>query len=171
MKIIITHRLLLREMTPEDADNLYQLNLDPEVIRYTGDPPFDSILDAKNFLNRYNHYQKYGFGRWAVIRKLDNAFLGWCGLKYSPDLNEYDIGYRFMKKYWSQGFATESATACIKWAFEKSDITEIIGRADIKNEASYKVLEKIGLSYWKLLQTDNIKLLIYKIDRSDYYQK
>jgi len=85
MKIISTPRLLLREMTPEDAGNLYYLNLDPEVIRYTGDPPFDSILDAEIFLNRYDHYQKYGFGRWAVIRKLDNAFLGWCGLKYSPD--------------------------------------------------------------------------------------
>ena len=44
------------------------------------------------------HYEKYDFGRWAVIDKENDAFLGWCGLKFTPELAEYDIGFRFFKK-------------------------------------------------------------------------
>jgi [ribosomal protein S5]-alanine N-acetyltransferase len=97
MKIAETTRLYLREMTAADAENAYLLNLDPDVIRYTGDDPFESIEAARTFLEQYDHYQKYGFGRWAVIRKTDDAFLGWCGLKYTKDLDEYDLGFRFLK--------------------------------------------------------------------------
>ncbi len=167
MRVLSTARLYLREMRPDDAEHIYLLNLNPEVIKYTGDPPFSDILEAKNFLINYDHYKKHGFGRWAVIRKQDEAFLGWCGLKYSTDINEYDIGYRFMKKHWGQGYATESAKACLHWAFENKNIVEIVGRSDIRNKASYKVLEKIGMSFWKNIKSGNQELLIYKISKTD----
>ena len=112
MKIITTTtRLYLREKTADDAENAYLLNLDPDVIKYTGDPPFESIEAARIFLQNYNHYTKYGFGRWAVIDKENDEYLGWCGLKYSADLNEYDIGFRFFKRHWNKGYATEAAQA------------------------------------------------------------
>ncbi len=96
MKILETNRLYLRRMTIEDAENIYLLNLDPEVIQYTGDDAFESIESAEKFLSSYNHYSKYDFGRWAVIDKNSQAFLGWCGLKYTPETDEYDIGFRFL---------------------------------------------------------------------------
>ncbi len=80
-KILESKRLELREFDISDAVNLYQLNLDSEVIKYTGDPPFNNIEEAERFLDNYNEYKKNGFGRWAVITKESNKFIGWCGLK------------------------------------------------------------------------------------------
>lgn len=143
--ILQTDRLVLREMTEGDAEVAYHLNLDPEVIQYTGDVAFESIDAALIFLKAYDSYQKYGFGRWAVIRKEDHTFLGWCGLKYHPDLDEFDIGFRFFKMYWNQGYATEAAKACLQAGFTKWQMPEIVGNVMAKNLASQRVLEKIGL--------------------------
>jgi RimJ/RimL family protein N-acetyltransferase len=139
------------------------MNLDPDVIKYTGDVAFKSIEEAQDFLNSYDHYNKYGFGRWAVIRNLDEEFLGWCGLKYTPELEEYDIGFRFFQKYWGIGYATEAAKACIDWAFQKKDIKVIVGRAMSENIASCKVLEKIGLKYLRTIEIEEGQELIYTI--------
>lgn len=146
-KILETKRLYLRELTPEDAEDFFNLNLDPEVIKYTGDLAFNNIIEARSFLQNYNQYEMFGMGRWAVIHKEDNLFLGWCGLKYSPDLDEVDIGFRFHKKYWNQGFATESAQACLEFGFNQLNLEKIVGRAMEANIASVKVLEKIGMQY------------------------
>ncbi|MEX1384553.1 GNAT family N-acetyltransferase, partial [Lutibacter sp.] len=107
-KIIITERLYLRELNVTDYNYFYNLNLDIDVLKYTGDKPFKNLQGAKKFLKNYNHYKKYGCGRWAVIDKNNDVFLGWCGIKFTQSLNEYDIGFRFFKKYWGKGFATES---------------------------------------------------------------
>jgi len=164
-KILETERLYLREMTIKDAANAYLLNLDPDVLKYTGDDAFENIESARGFLENYDHYKKYDFGRWAVIHKSTNTFLGWCGLKYTPELHEYDIGFRFFKKHWNKGYATESAKACINLGFEKYDITEIVGRAMSENIGSIKVLEKIGLTFLKPFDFDGERGLIYSIKR------
>lgn len=149
MNVLETSRLFLREITADDAQNAYELNLDPEVIRYTGDKAFTSIEEAGNFLKAYDHYTKYGFGRWAVIHKDSQEFLGWCGLKYTIDLDEYDIGFRFFKKHWNKGYATESAKASLEFGFTTFKMKTIVGRAMHENIGSIKVLKKIGLEYWK----------------------
>lgn len=91
--VLETERLYLRELTTNDAKSFYLLNLDDDVIKYTGDKAFKNIESAKEFLQNYNNYKKYGFGRWAVISKENKQFLCWCGLKFSEELNEYDIGF------------------------------------------------------------------------------
>ena len=64
MKVIIeTPRLLLREFHLSDAEKMYELNSDPEVIKYTGDPPFKSVVETKEFLNQYKDYERNGYGR------------------------------------------------------------------------------------------------------------
>jgi RimJ/RimL family protein N-acetyltransferase len=167
MKILETECLFLREMTINDAEKLYLLNLDVQVLKYTGDKPFDSVQNAKQFLENYDHYKKYKLGRWAVIHKNTNEFLGWCGLKYTPKLSEYDIGFRFYKKYWNNGYATESAKACISLGFDRYCITEIVGRAMTKNIGSIKVLEKIGMKYFKEFCFDGKNGVIYKIENKN----
>lgn len=163
--ILETARLILREMTPQDAEQAYLLNLDPEVIQYTGDIAFESISEAGQFLENYDHYRKYSFGRWAVIRKADGAFLGWCGLKYTASLAEYDIGYRFFKKYWNSGYASEAAQACLKLGFEKYGMPVIVGRVMKVNKASIRVLEKIGLKLDRSDRFEDTDWLIYKMNQ------
>jgi RimJ/RimL family protein N-acetyltransferase len=165
MKIIIeTPRCFLRELSVTDAEHFYLLNQDLEVIKYTGDSPFESIQAAKEFLQNYNPYVQYGYGRWAVIDKSNSEFLGWCGLKYSPDLDEVDIGFRFFKKYWNQGFATEAAKASIEYGFTTLHLHKIVGRAMEANVASIKVLEKIGLTFINKLEFHLHAGVLYQIE-------
>lgn len=165
MKTILeTQRCYLRELTVADAQHFYLLNLDPEVIQYTGDKPFDSISEARSFLENYTMYQNYGYGRWAVIAKTDGAFLGWCGLKYSTDSGETDIGFRFFKRYWHQGYATETAKACIDYGFNELQLDKIVGRAMEENVGSIKVLEKINMTFVDHFQFDLHDGVLYQID-------
>lgn len=161
--ILETERLLLRELNVNDAKSFYQLNLDNEVMKYTGEGAFKDIEESKKFLENYDQYKKYGIGRWAVINKENKEFLGWCGLKFTESLNEYDIGFRFFRKHWNKGYATESAKACVNFGLNKFKITEIIGRAMKDNKASIKVLEKIGLMYDRDFDFEGSKGVIYKI--------
>src|SRR5690606_32437802 len=119
---------------------------DPLVLQYTGDAAFIDINEAAEFIENYNHYQQYGYGRWAVLDRNKNAFLGWCGLKYSPDKNETDIGFRFHREHWGKGFATEAANVCLEYGFSELGLSRIVGRAQIGNTASHRVLEKIGMT-------------------------
>jgi len=143
-----TDRLVLRTFTEDDAPLLYKLNLDPEVIRYTLDPIVD-IKQAKKILQEVilPQYKFYGHGRWAVFLKPGLEFIGWCGLKFLAERNEVDIGYRFMKKYWGQGFATEAALGTLKYGFQNLGLKRILGRALPCNKASIKVLEKCAMQY------------------------
>ncbi|MCX8525014.1 GNAT family N-acetyltransferase [Chryseobacterium formosus] len=165
MKTILeTKRLLLREFEISDAESLYELNLNPSVIKYTGNSAFKDIDEAKEFLENYSDYQRNGYGRWAVIYKSTNQFLGWCGLKYDEKLDETDIGFRFFEHFWNQGFATESAKACIDYGFEELNLKTIVGRAMKENLASIKVLEKIGLQFNLSFDFDGKEGVIYRID-------
>lgn len=165
-EILETERLLLRELNPNDAENFYKLNLNLNVIKYTGNSAFKDIDEAQEFLENYQDYKLNGCGRWAVIEKSNNEFLGWCGLKYDKNLDETDIGFRFFEEHWNKGFATESAQACIDYGFENLNLKTIIGRAMSENVASIKVLEKIGLSFDKEFDFDEKnKGVIYKIQK------
>jgi [ribosomal protein S5]-alanine N-acetyltransferase len=162
-KIIETNRLYLRELSIDDAQNFYLLNADEEVIKYTGDKAFKCVDEAKTFLENYNPYQKYGYGRWAVIDKSNDEFLGWCGLKFSPELEEVDLGFRFFKKHWNNGFATESAKACLNYGFENLQLNKIVGRAMEANLASIKVLEKTGMQFVNIIDFEKHRGVLYEI--------
>lgn len=165
-EILETERLILRELNTNDAENFYRLNLNPNVIKYTGNSAFKDINEAKDFLENYQDYKLNGFGRWAVIGKANNEFLGWCGLKYDKHLDETDIGFRFFEEHWNKGFATESAKACLDHGFENLNLKSIIGRAMSENLASIKVLEKIGLKFEREFDFDEKnKGVIYKIEK------
>lgn len=149
MNIIIeTKRLLLRTFTMEDAPLLYELNLDPEVTRYTGDTIKD-IEHGRQVLEQtiLPQYALYNHGRWAIHLKPGLEFIGWCGLKFVSERNEVDLGYRLVRTAWGKGYATEAAHACIRYGFGKLHLNRIIGRAMPGNIASLKVLENCGMSF------------------------
>lgn len=165
--LIETPRLGLRPLTPNDSLDFFELNNDPEVIRYTGDPPFSDLEEARSFLENYDQYERYGYGRWAVILKKTGEFIGWCGLKFMPDLDETDLGFRFFRKHWNKGYATESAMACIEYGFGKLGLKRIVGRAMEANKASVKVLEKTGFHFLKKIDFEEHPGLYFYLD---YYE-
>ncbi|MEQ8625521.1 MAG: GNAT family N-acetyltransferase [Vicingaceae bacterium] len=167
-KTIETKRLLLRELDISDSEDFYNLNSDPEVLKYTGDKAFLSISEAESFLINYDDYNKNGFGRWAVVSKDSNDFLGWCGLKLNEE-KLIDLGFRFFKNQWNKGYATESSLASLKYGFNNLKINEIIGRASADNKASVKVLEKLRMNFWKNDSCNGIENAVYyKINKKQY---
>ena len=166
--ILETERLLLREINPDDAGDFFNLNENPNVIKYTGDKAFQNIDGAREFLENYQDYRLNGYGRWAVISKVNNEFLGWCGLKYNSSTEETDVGFRFFEHYWNKGFATESAGACIDYGFKNLNLNTVIGRAMQDNTASVNVLEKLGMKYLIDFDFDGHKGVIYKIESRDF---
>lgn len=158
-----TERTILRKLTIDDAEEFYSLNLDKEVLKYTGDQPFENLQAAKNFLNNYDQYEKYGVGRFAVIEKATSKFIGWCGLKFNPAKNEFDIGFRFFRNYWNKGFATETAKRCLDYGFKELGVTRIVGRAMKENIASIKVLEKLEMTFKDTFDFDGHDGVIYEL--------
>jgi ribosomal-protein-alanine N-acetyltransferase len=149
MQIVLsTERLLLRLFDERDAPLLFDLNKDPDVIRYTHDPMVN-LEQAEKILNEVilPQYNLYDHGRWAVHLKDSLDFLGWCGLKFNPEDDEIDLGYRFKKQYWGNGYATESAMGSINYGFGQLGISEIVGKAIPGNKDSIHVLEKCGMNY------------------------
>jgi len=161
--ILETERCFLREMNIDDAPSIFRLNMHPDILKFTTDPPFKSVSEAAEFIKKYDAYSKTGFGRWAVIHKQTGEFLGWCGLKFIPEENEVDIGYRFLPEYWGKGYAVETATACCKWGFHKKGLKRIVARIHKDNLRSIRVAEKMKMIYEKDLDYDGILWMNYVV--------
>lgn len=175
MKIFAeTERLILREMLPSDIEGMFELDSDPEVHKYLGNNPVtkrEQIADVINFIRQ--QYIDNGIGRWAIIDKKTNYFIGWTGLKFVTDLtnnhqNYFDLGYRLIKKYWGQGIATESAIASLKYAFDQLKADKVYAMADCENDGSNNVLKKVGLNFIEQFTLDGIEHNWYKIEREEF---
>lgn len=149
--IIETERIILRKFTLEDIDAVFEYGSSDLINKYTGDVSLKEKIEAKNIIENviFKDYKKYGYGRWAVVFKETNKVIGFAGLKFLPEFNETDIGFRFLPEYWNKGIATEVSKEIIKYGFENLNLNRIIGIADPKNTGSCKVLEKIGMAFYK----------------------
>jgi ribosomal-protein-alanine N-acetyltransferase len=148
MTVLKTPRLDLREFEVDDALFFYELNNDPLVVAYTGDLPFESVAASRRFIKKYDHYSKHGYGRWMVILRKTGEPIGFCGLKKHHD-GYIDLGYRIIQSEWGKGYATEAAQACVAYGFSHLGMDEIIGRTAMENPLSIRVLEKVGMKFWK----------------------
>lgn len=164
---IETERLIIRRFEIRDIEPSYVMNLDPEVNKYTGDGGIVSKQEMERRIveDVFGDYKKYGFGRLAVEWKAENKFIGFTGLKYLEDRNEVDIGYRFMKKYWGRGIATESGKASIALGFTKLGLDKIIALILPEHGASIKVAKKLGMKYEKETIEDNQRVGVYAISK------
>ena len=147
-----TERLILREILPEDRDGMFELDSDPMVHQYLGNKPVKSIEEVDEIIAFVRQqYDDYGIGRWAVIEKSSGNFVGWSGLKREQiEVNGYrdyyDLGYRLIRKYWGNGYATESAQAALAYGFNHLNLPKIYAAADIANKASNAILTKLGFT-------------------------
>ena len=154
MQIFVeTPRLILRELLASDAEGMFELDSDPLVHKYLGNKPIEHIDESRKIIDFIREqYISNGIGRWAVIEKSTNTFLGWSGLKLVTDTinghnNYYDLGYRIIPRYWGKGYASESAIASVQYGFDTMGLKEIFGIAEEGNIASQNVLQKAGLKF------------------------
>ena len=173
MKIHIeTERLILRDFEESDVQNIFDLDSDPEVHQYLGNHPMESLEEAENIVTSVRkQYIENGMGRWAVVDKATNEFIGWSGLKLEKEVRPipyYDLGYRFKKKFWGQGIATETAEESLKYGFTRLNLPEIHAGADINNTASNKVLKNIGLTLLETFDYEGMPHNWYGINKSEW---
>lgn len=173
---IETERLVLRQFVPSDYEAVFEFSSNPEVQKYTGNSILTSLEEAKELIANVwlKDYATYGYGRLATIYKPDNRLIGFSGLKYLPEFDGLtDLGYRFLPEYWGKGIATESALASLQYGFEELGIARIQGIAMPENIASCRVLEKVGLRFYKIddYDGDGKKYNYYEITKADYFNK
>ena len=146
-----TQRLTLRRFAEDDADNLFALDSDPEVMRYlTGGAPTPRDVIERDILPRFlRSYEPYaGFGYWAAAEKATGAFLGWFSFLppegSGPDVVE--LGYRLRRVAWGKGYATEGSRALIHRGFAEQDVRRVFATTYQDNLASRRVMEKLGMT-------------------------
>lgn len=169
MKVLAeTTRLILRELEYTDENDLFEMDSDPEVHLYIENNPVKSIDEITKVIGMLKkQYQENGIARWAVVDKATNECVGWAGLKYfNEPLNNhnhfYELGYRFKKKHWGKGYATESSIAILDYGFKNLNVESIFAITDPKNLNSKKVLTKLGFDY--------IELFDYEGDPTDWFE-
>lgn len=142
-----TERLRLRLFTHDDLSAMYVLNTDPDVIKYA-DTPVKDMKEVRERLEQgpLSDYKKYGYGRFAVELKETGKVIGFCGIKYLPEIDLPEVGYRYMKEYWGKGIGTEAAMACVEFARDDLKIKKLIALIVPENTGSIRVAEKLGMT-------------------------
>ena len=149
MTVLETERLLLRRLSPGDAEFILDLLNQPSFLRYIGDKGVRNTEEAINYIQTgpVASYEQHGFGLYLVQLKETGAPIGICGLLKRDTLPDVDIGFAFLPAYWSRGYALESAEAVMKYGREKFGLQRIVAITSLNNESSIKLLEKLGMKF------------------------
>lgn len=148
--LIETPRLIIRPFLAHDDEGMFRMDSDMEVHRYLGWRPVKSIEESRETI-RYvqQQYTDHGIGRWVMLSKATNEFIGWTGFKHmTSTVNGHtgfiDFGYRLARDGWGRGYATEGAIAALHYGIHNLGYKDIYAMTDINNGASRHILEKIG---------------------------
>ena len=143
-----TLRLELRDFVPEDVADLHRLDSDPRVMKYVNRGRPATREETAAAIRRIVRYPRLypDLGIWYATRRDTGAFIGWFSLKYAGKSPDVEIGYRLLHDAWGHGYATEGATALLDFGFDELRLHRIIGVTDPGNEASQRVLRKIGMT-------------------------
>ena len=168
-----TDRLILREFLLSDAEAFFAMDSNPKVHQYLWNKPVQKIeetFEVIEFVRK--QYMDNGIGRFAMISKETNEFIGWAGLKFNTEMvnnkvNFYDIGYRLDEKFWGKGYASEASFAWLNYAFETMKIKTIEAAAHSDNVASNRILQKIGMQMTETYLEDDVSWNWYVIENSN----
>ena len=160
-----TARLNLRWFTADDVQAMFDMSSDPEVIKYAESTPTRTLQEAKERLEQgpLSDYRKYGYGRFAVELKETARVIGFCGIKYLPEIDLPEVGYRYFKEYWGQGIGTEAARVCVDFARDDLKIKKLVALIVPENIASIRVARNLGMKKGPLIQFDGIDALQYEM--------
>ena len=177
MSILIeTDRIYFRNIEESDVHDMYELDSDAEVHRYLGNNPVASLEQSMEIIKDIQvQYDRNTLGRSAIIEKATGAFVGWAGLKLEeklrPEFNYYDLGYRLKRQHWGQGLGTAAARLSLAYGFEVLQLTEICAAADVENEGSNKILNKIGLHPNGTFMYQTTLCNWYTLSKEDYLEQ
>ena len=175
--ILETERLIMRPFQMGDEVSVLEFSSNPKTQEHTGDILRTSLEEVIDIIQNVwlSDYEKYGYGRFAVIYKPDNKLIGFCGFKYLPELNETDLGYRFLPEYWGMGIATESSIKMLEYGFSVLKLSNVFGTVFPQNIASSNVLKKLGFTYKGLKPYPTEELLgdleWYYLSKEEYEAK
>ena len=144
-----TKRLLLQQIMPEDAEALFAIRSDEETMKYLGQELYESLAETitviKLMEERYVHKQSL---RWCIKLKGDDKLIGTCTLfHFDEEYHHAEIGYELNRAFWNQGLMTEAMSAILAYGFTDLDLHRIEASIDLANEASKKLLLKLGFTY------------------------
>jgi ribosomal-protein-alanine N-acetyltransferase len=168
---IDTERLHLRPLTEADAEALARLFAQPEVVRYSGghSPSLDEVREG---LRRHiaAYYGPDGYGLLAVELADTGEVVGRVGL-LTTELDataDVELHYHLMREAWGNGLATEAACAVLDWARRERGVRRVVAAIHPENQASQRVAEKCGLSFWKeMVIPDAGVCMVYRVEWVD----
>lgn len=149
MTVIRTARLQLSPLDYEDCEFVRELVNEPDFKRYIGDKQVETLEDARSYLRNgpIGSFEKHGFGMFLVSLLHGGEPLGMCGLLKREQFSAPDIGFAFLRRFWAQGYALESARAVMTFGIEQLKLARIIAIVDPDNIASVRLIEKLGLEF------------------------
>jgi [ribosomal protein S5]-alanine N-acetyltransferase len=154
-----TGRLRLRPMEPGDARALFEIYRDPQTAKYWNKPD-RSVADSQlRIAAMLGHWERYGFGDWALTDKRTGAMIGFCGLHHIERMAEVNLGFLLRRDFWGRGLATEASLAALDFGFEKAGVPAVVGTVAPGNAAAIRVLEACGMSLWKTIERDGPRLV------------
>ena len=165
-----TERLLLRRLNVDDAEFILTLLNEPSFLRYIGDKKVRNLDGARQYIlnGPVASYEKHGFGLNLVELRESHTPIGMCGLLKREELPDPDIGFAFLPDFWNKGFAFEAATAVLHDARENFSLERILAITSLDNEASIKLLERLGFRFEKVIELSpdqgEVKLFIARTD-------
>lgn len=151
--VIDTPRLLIREILPSDDKGMFEMDSDPQVHRFINNKPVSTLEESRETIRLFRkQYEDFGIARWVVIEKATGEFVGWTGFKFiecsvNNHSHYYDFGYRFCRKHWGKGYASESGKASLRHGLEQMSLKKVFAMTSIENVVSRHVLEKLGFEY------------------------
>lgn len=168
MNVLDTERLSLRQLTTEDAAFVLELLNEPSFLKNIGDRGVRTTEDAVRYILQgpVASYERHGYGLWVVELKGERVTIGICGLVRRDVLPCADIGYAFLPRYWSRGYAYESAAAVLNYARDVLGLKRLLAVVNRDNTGSIKVLEKLGLKFERMvrLSADAPEIALFAAD-------
>lgn len=162
--VIETERLILRHLSTDDAEFILELLNEPSWLRFIGDKGVRTLEDARNYIlnGPVDMYARSGFGLYLTELKESGVSIGICGLIKRDSLEDVDIGFAFLPKFWSKGYAFESAKAVLDHGKNVLGLNRIAAITNPDNRSSIKLLEKLGMKFEQMIKlnadADEIKL-------------
>jgi RimJ/RimL family protein N-acetyltransferase len=164
--VMTTERLNLRKMTVEDAQSIMQIFSDPQAMKYY--PKTMNEEEALAWINRtLGNYEKLGVGFWIVEDKSTGRFLGQCGIipQEFDGADVMEIAYLFVRQEWGNGYATESAKACMEYGFQHLGLQKMYSFIDANNLPSARVAKRNGMHVETTITKWGKDVLVYSVSR------
>ena len=165
MNVLETDRLVLRQLSLDDAEFILELLNEPSFLQFIGDKGVRTLADAREYIRQgpVQSYERHGFGLYLSVLKEGAVSIGICGLLKRESLADVDIGFAFLPRFWSKGYALEAALAVKAFGLNSLGLNRIVAITNPDNEASIKLLEKLGLTFERMirLSEDSAAIKLY----------